>query len=120
MTNNNLRQRRKDWDKEKAERSDAAAPSSDADLIVDLATLLERRFTPHKAMTLASSILAHPEDAPEGPTVKGEPCDCCGRFTDPVREEHTSDCQYNVDKLCAEIRGIGDRLEVDRLKGDTS
>ena len=63
---------------------------------------------------------AHPEDAPEGPTVKGEPCDCCGRFTDPVREEHTSDCQYNVDKLCAEIRGIGDRLEVDRLKGDTS
>ena len=63
-------------------------------------------------------LYAHPEDAPEGPTVKGEPCDCCGRFTDPVREEHTSDCQYNVDKLCAEIRGIGDRLEVDRLKGD--
>ena len=50
--------------------------------------------------------------------VRGEPCDCCGRFTDPVREEHTSDCQYNVDKLCAEIRSIGDRLESDHLKGD--
>ncbi len=49
------------------------------------------------------------EDAPGGPAVRGEPCENCGRFTNPLREKHTPDCQYNVDELCAKLN---------RLKGD--
>ena len=76
-----MRQRRKDWDKERAERPDAAAPSSDAaqpdkesDLVSKfifyyLSDSILRGFQLERVLRhlrKAEKETAHPEDAPEG------------------------------------------------------
>ena len=79
MVNDNLRQRRKDWDKERAERPDAAPPEWTYTIEHNLAMFnVVGTDKKTRARIIAScyeredaerimALYAHPEDAPEGP-----------------------------------------------------
>ncbi len=78
-------------------------PPSDAapvaEFVVDLAKFLERRFTPSRAMTLATYVLAHPEDAPRITMTKsylsGRQC-CDFTIAEDDSETHEPGCPWRI------------------------
>ena len=140
MVNDNLRQRRKDWDKEKAERPDAAppkelrgvfdpgsasdqaAPPSESPWPYVLTSLLPERLLAamqreyqHEWQSFLEAVAqAHPEDAPEGPYhAKPSDLEDDDRWMVVFQDDRVG-CIYTTKEEIEDIRDVMNRHALNR------